>query len=151
MKNCLAFSLVFAATTLFGCNTYTTTRVPKDGSARGYPFIFQQPYLATVTYSDNTSTVHLVSVPTLYAVDAERAALGTTTSKFENFADGFAYKSDTVLDQKIPENLAAITELLKELGVKTGEGTQAREVREAKITPNLLDKPIKSIELKSLQ
>ena len=120
-----------------GCNTYRTSRVPESGSVRGYPFVFMKPYIVTVTYDDNTESVHVLSVPTLYAVDSERAALGLTKTEFENGPDGFALKTKTDLDQKIPENLKAVTELLKELGV-TVTGAPAPGSPPAQFQPDLL-------------
>lgn len=100
-----------------GCQTYQTSRVAEHGSTRGYPFIFQKAYLAKVTYTDGTKSAHIVGISILYAVDIERAPLGTTKGSFENSEDGFALKSEVDLDQKTPENITAITELLKTLGV----------------------------------
>jgi len=143
--------LLLAAAALSACNTYSTTRVPEYGSARGYPFIFQKPYLVTITYTDGEKSLHFVTVPTLFAVDSERAALGTTKTEFENAPDGFASKTKTDLDQKVPENLDSITALLRQLGVTAAGAPVAPGAPELKFNPDLpLDKSIASIDLKPI-
>lgn len=148
-----------AASTLFalcatGCNTYMTSRVSEDRGTRGFPFVFQKPYLITITYEDNTTSNHFALIPTLYAVDAERTAFGTTKAEFENTADAFPLKTKTELDQKIPENIAAITNLLKELGVKVpgAKPVQPPGAPDFKFLPDLtFDKSIKSVTVSSFE
>lgn len=127
-----------AALSLVGCQTYSIEKVSDEGAARGYPFIFQKPYLATVTYADGSpSTVHVASVPVLFGVDVERAALGTTNTEFESTEAGWLKKGTADLDQKIPENIAAITELLKTLGVTVANAPVAPGAPEVTFQPDI--------------
>jgi hypothetical protein len=144
-------AMVFGVFILSGCNTYSTTQV-RNGTVRGFPFIFAKPYVATVTYADDSTSTHMVSVPTLYAVDTERSAIGVTKVSFENNTDGFIQKSSSELDQKIPENIAAITTLLEKLGVKVAGTPSAPGAPSTTFDPPLDPaKSVKKIEFKPVE
>lgn len=136
---------------VIGCQTYRTTRVHDDAAARGYPFVFQKPYIAQVTYTDGSRSAHVVQIPTLYAVDVERAAFGLTKASFENTGDGFASKASVDLDQKVPENIKAISDLLTSLGLKLSGAPAAPGAPPVEFQPELTPgKEVKSIEVSPL-
>ncbi len=120
-----------------GCTTFETSQVSREGATRGYPFIFSKPYRAVVTYTDNTQSAHILSVPTLYAVDVKQSPFGTTDTSLENNDDGFAKKTTAKIDQKVAENLGAVTNLLKELGIKVA-GAAAPGAPDAVFSPDLV-------------
>ena len=133
---------------LFGCTTFETQKVTDGAPAKGYPFVFSKPYSALVTYTDGTSSTHILSIPTLYAVDVKQSPLGTTDTSLENTDQGFAKKSTAKIDQKIPENIAAITELLKQLGVTATGAPGAPGAPTPTFVPDLaLNKQIASMTL----
>jgi len=118
---------ILLLSTLLGCTTFQTRKVVDDQITNGYPFIFNKPYTALVKYDDSTTSTHILSLPTLYAVDVKQSPLGTTDTSLENNEDGFAKKATAKIDHKIPENIGAVTELLKELGVKASGAPGAPE------------------------
>jgi len=136
-----------------GCTSFETRRVSDDGTTSGFPFIFKKTYIAVVTYFDDSRTSHILSVPTLYAVDVKQSPLGTSDILVENSDSGFAKKATAKIDHKIPENIGALTALLKELGVKSAADPGIEMFTAATksiFDPGLTPKPVKSISLTSI-
>jgi hypothetical protein len=100
---------------------------------RGHPFIYYEPQVAIATWQPAQeglqpyTTHHITVLPRLMAVDAERALLGTTTATFTNHSDGTLQTGTITVDQKIPEVISAMGDLVTDIGGITKDGTRATE------------------------
>jgi len=105
--------------------TFVVQEMTCGKPTRGHPFLQYEMQKAVATWArdgnmqDTYTTVHVTSVPKLMTIDAERALLGTTEAAFTNNPDGTLLSSSSKVDQKIPEIISAVGDVMKSIPAGT--------------------------------
>jgi len=83
---------------------------------------------------NQVTTSHLCRLPETYAIDVNKAPLGTTTASFKFQGDGSLGESNAVLDQQVDEFIKAVGEAANNLSGQSREASASFA-----FTPSLKD------------